>query len=253
MGSCTADVELNHEVLEAWLQELVKPIPACPVKRQRVEAARAVVTKYAERILQAEADEELEVRVHLLSGTELGRVGLTRPMKVADVKTRIAELLGDAETPSKLVLEGTILQDADTVRSCGITWDSILQVIVQPPAYRVDGAGVDEVNGLYFKSSSRMNHAVVFTNKRGIMLFKYVMRRGTHYWYFSDAGDLKTKHGDYYRIRSDGVLPPLTGWTTDDCPRGADTQCPELTALLEDDALLEDATSSDDELSTPRS
>ncbi|CAE7715756.1 unnamed protein product, partial [Symbiodinium pilosum] len=51
------------------------------------------------------------------------------------------------------------------------------------------------VNGYYFKSPRRMNDAAVFTNNKGIMLFRYIMRRGTPYWYFSDAGDLTTKHG----------------------------------------------------------
>ena len=45
------------------------------------------------------------------------------------------------------------------------------QVVLEPAAYLVEGAGVEIVNGRYFKSSRRMNDATAFTNNRGIMLF----------------------------------------------------------------------------------
>ena len=65
------------------------------------------------------------------------------------------------------------------------------------------------------------------------------MNRGTPYWYFSDVNDLKTKHGDYYRIRTTESLPPPEGWTSEHCPKGGDTACPRLRALLEPEILME--------------
>ncbi|CAJ1354182.1 unnamed protein product, partial [Effrenium voratum] len=87
------------------------------------------------------------------------------------------------------------------------------------------------VNGYYLKSERCINGAPVFLNKSGIMLFKYIMRRGTPYWYFSRDGDLTTKHGDFYRVQSAQDLPPLEGWVAKDCPCGEGTSFPALRAL----------------------
>mmetsp|Transcript_17733 Transcript_17733/g.37125 ORF Transcript_17733/g.37125 Transcript_17733/m.37125 type:complete len:253 (-) Transcript_17733:126-884(-) len=230
---------LSLEAVEHWLQDLLLP-HSCPKKRQQVHAGRTLLLEYADRIRAAEAEEELNVNFIMLSGAALGEQRLNRPMLVSDVKKHLQTLLGEERWPSKLVFEGTILDDQQTVGSAGITFDSTIQVIVQPAAYLVEKAGVSIVNGYYFKSSRRMNDAAMFTNTKGIMLFRYVMRRGTPYWYFSNAGDLTTKHGDYYRIRSTDDLPPSEGWTTEDCPRGEDTSLPLLRALLEPEVILED-------------
>ncbi|CAE7275391.1 unnamed protein product [Symbiodinium natans] len=241
-----AEVALSLKDAERWLQHLLQPqrSQGCLEQRKQVEAARALVLDYADRIRQAEAEEELNVNFIMLSGAALGELRLTRPTMVPEVKRQLQSLVGEQGWPSKLVLEGTILDNSQTVGSAGITFDTTIQVVVQPAAYLVESAGVEKVNGYYFKSPRRMNEAVMFTNTRGIMLFRYIMRRGTPYWYFSDAGDLTTKHGDYYRIRSTDRLPPAEGWITDDCPRGEDTACPTLRLLLEPEVLLEDCSPS---------
>jgi len=94
--------------------------------------------------------------------------------------------------------------------------------------YTVAEAGVPRVNGLYTMTSRRLNNAPVYTNGKGVILFRYLVRSGTIFWYLSEDGDLSRARGDFYRARSAKLSPPLDGWSADRCPLGQGTSRPVL-------------------------
>ncbi|CAK9035207.1 unnamed protein product [Durusdinium trenchii] len=216
----------NLEVLEQ-LELLARPMKGAMPLRKEITLMREKVLDLARRIKETKDSELVEVHVQLLSGTILGSWALPRQSKVSDVMDRVSDIAEEGKAVSKLVF-GDILDEDSTLEGCGIDEGDVLTVTFQPCAFRVTGAGAMEVNGYYAKSERVQNGAPVFINKNGIILFKYIMRRGTPYWYFTkDGHPADDSKGDYYRVQTDAASPPTDGWNTKSCPLGTGT-CPAV-------------------------
>ena len=90
--------------------------------------------------------------------------------------------------------------------------------------FRVSGAGVASVNGVYSQSNKGTKDEVpYYTNgNTGIILFRYAMpRTRERYWYLAESTMLNSDLGDYYRVKSESALPPCSlVWTIERCPDG---------------------------------
>ena len=90
--------------------------------------------------------------------------------------------------------------------------------------FRVSGAGVAPVNGIYSEAKQGTKDEVSYYTNKGtsIILFRYSMpRTRERYWYLAESTMLQTARGDYYRVKSESALPPChLDWTVEQCPDG---------------------------------
>merc|ERR1712183_974103 len=135
-----------------------------------------------------------------------------------------------------------------TARDLSLASGSTLLAVVEACDYLVEHAGKAEVNGHYRKTGTYMSGAPSYANESGVMLFRYVFPNDVAYWYFSTAEDVAKKAGDFYRVKTEDVLPPVApaDWTIYnsrtgkvECPLG-DNMFPVVSriSVAEDDDVL---------------
>mmetsp|Transcript_42840 Transcript_42840/g.93203 ORF Transcript_42840/g.93203 Transcript_42840/m.93203 type:complete len:235 (+) Transcript_42840:17-721(+) len=226
------ELALPGEGVLAELEVLAQPMSGEVPNRCDVNKLRSAVLDLAARIARVQEEEIVKLPIRLLSGAELGRVEVPRKAQVADVINEVHHLVEEGKAVSKLVFDGNILEESSSLTDAGLDYGAVLNVTFEPCAYRVQGAGREEVNGCYTKTSRVENGAPVFANRNGIILFRYIMRRGTPYWYFTQDGHpADDSKGDYYRVQTAAESPPSDGWNTKSCPRGDGTSCPQVLAM----------------------
>eukprot|EP00971_Amphidinium_carterae_P054639 1076417-Amphidinium_carterae.1 len=145
-----------------------------------------------------------------------------------DVRTTVLQML--SVPPSHMACirlcqqghrTGGVIEDHKTLAESGWCRDSYLEVSFKG-VFVVQGAGVPDVNGTYtLVANSYHDSAPCYRNDAGTLLFRYRMRSGASYWYFSEStGNLNQSAGDYYRVQSEALTPPEAGWTTLSCSAG---------------------------------
>lgn len=180
----------------------------------------------------ATADEPtIQLVVNLMSGEELTTVMVSPFWKGVHVKRAIAQNLEDGRGATKLVVDTEVFRDWKSVADMDLADGSIIQAVVVGSEVVVTNSGTPAVNGNYIRQDEIMNGAVCFRNEAGTLLFKYVMKGGSHFWYFSKDGNLAKSSGDYYRSKTTELLPPAVGWTMQGCPMGSEP-LPEVELLF---------------------
>jgi len=229
---------LPDENVLSKLEVLAQPMSGEVPRRQDINQLREKIIDLAERIQAVQEAEILKLHIQLLSGSELGSVELPRKALVSDVINEVCSMVQEGKAVSKLVCGGEILEDYLSLSNANLDYGSVLNATFEPCAYFVQGAGREEVNGCYTKTQRVVNEAPVYVNRHGIILFRYVMRRGTPYWYFTQDGHPQDdSQGDYYRVQSGASSPPSDGWNTKSCPRGDATSCPKVKAMEEEEEM----------------
>jgi len=176
----------------------------------------------------------IQLVVLLVSGEELTRVAVSPEWKCVHVKRAIGQSLVNGRGVTKLIVGREVFRDAWSVADMDLADGGVIQAVIQGPDVIVRNSGTEAVNGNYIRQDGFMNGSVWFRNEAGTLLFKYVMKRGTHFWYFSKDGNLANAAGDYYWAESAEKLPPAVGWTLQGCPMGSEP-FPELELLFSHD------------------
>jgi len=164
--------------------------------------------------------EPLQLHVNLLSGTELATVQAKSTWSGREMKDALLPFLPKATVAATINFGTLTWEDSLMASELGLTDEAELHVILQACEIQVTAASVSAVNGFYTTSEEQMNGASSYTNEAGTLLFRYHFPNGVHYWYFSRPGNLTKSLGDYYRVKSEGLYPPLDGWAPDKCPLG---------------------------------
>lgn len=173
--------------------------------------------------------ERMEVQALLLSGELLGNLSVDPARPTKELRAMFRHFLDPGCIVSSLCIGGSVLQDDIPVGSLSQGGKLEVVAVLESCAYLVEGAGADSANGHYCIQGEKMDGAPTYQNEKGLMLFRFVMSRGTKYWYISDpTGDLSKSSGDYYRVKSDAPRPPLEDWSISGCPQGSDP-CPVFT------------------------
>mmetsp|Transcript_54242 Transcript_54242/g.87631 ORF Transcript_54242/g.87631 Transcript_54242/m.87631 type:complete len:328 (-) Transcript_54242:37-1020(-) len=168
-----------------------------------------------------------DISVSLLSGSLLGTVPVCPSSTCLQVKFALRPFLQERRYVTKLIFGEQVLDDLQTVKDLQLEPDSSLQAIVQEADCIVRDAGVPEVNGNYIRQDELMAGAPCYVNEHGTLLFRYRFTRW-HYWYFSrGSGDLQKSEGDYFRVKTEELEPPATGWVSASCLAGRDP-CPTV-------------------------
>jgi len=171
-----------------------------------------------------------DLKVLLLSGIELAEIKVTPSWTGARIKTVLCEHVTDGKVVTKLVVDGRLLADEVALHDVAPSGATVATAILQACDFIVEGAGMPQVNGRYVRTEQEFNGAPSFRNEVGTLLFYYRFRSGSLFWYFSDDSggkDLNKSHGDYYRVKTLDLSPPLEGWSVDKCPLGR-VPCPKL-------------------------
>eukprot|EP00933_Yihiella_yeosuensis_P075197 TRINITY_DN84440_c0_g1_i1.p1 TRINITY_DN84440_c0_g1~~TRINITY_DN84440_c0_g1_i1.p1 ORF type:complete len:329 (-),score=31.94 TRINITY_DN84440_c0_g1_i1:454-1440(-) len=171
---------------------------------------------------QKPAEDPIELSVVLLSGIFIATVSICPSSTGAELRSLITSSLENSHKGKfvDIIIGTRIVKNTDIIHELDLSTGDTLQVILRAADFTVSGSGVAAVNGLYVKMEKVLNEAPCFVNESGIMLFKYRFPSGNHHWYLSDVdGDLSKGDGDYFRVRSESALPPITGWTQAACPK----------------------------------
>jgi len=173
-------------------------------------------------------DGHVALDIALISGALLARLWVRPEWTAADIKAELKHSLDRWAVIAKLVSGSRIMEDTTSVSDLGLTNGCLLQAIVHQCDVIVEGAGANKVNGYYLKTDRELESCPVYTNDKGIILFKYRLPAGKCYWYFSEDGDLIKEDGDYYRVDSNEPHPPEAGWSHERCPLGRGTALPTV-------------------------
>jgi len=235
------------------------PVPRAIYRLDGAEAVASAPSPKAgwtneQPVEEHEAGEVESQFVHLdvsfMSGERIAKLTGSHHWTIADIKAALRPHMQPGVVISQLLfLTGAdVLEDDLTLKALGVDDECSLVAIAQHCHYFVQGAGTSIVNGPYRKTTEIRNDANCFENDQGIILFRYRFENnGALYWYFSDKKkDLSKKEGDFYRVKSDTELPPLTGWTQSHCPLG-EPPTPTLLAFGVDEDETEASESSSDD------
>lgn len=162
----------------------------------------------------------VQIEIMLLSGSCLASLLVNTSWTGAQVKLAITRSAGKYLRVSGLMAGTQIFQDSQTVEDLGLTDGSVLHASIGPWDYYIE-SGVPAVNGHYVKQEDNYNGACSYTNASNVMLFRYPFPNGKHYWYLSESTtNLSKSVGDYFRVKSEDLRPPLEGWVVNTCPLG---------------------------------
>jgi len=78
---------------------------------------------------------------------------------------------------------------------------------------RVEGAGVEAVNGIY--EAVGFHDGVPMFVYRGVALLRCALPSGSRFWYLCNKNQINVDDGDYYRIYSAEELPPMSSGNED--------------------------------------
>eukprot|EP00438_Fugacium_kawagutii_P016428 Skav216606 [mRNA] locus=scaffold4297:8074:21883:+ [translate_table: standard] len=234
LDALTEQVEKQHQVTDGRLQGLQTGLG---LVQQQVDSQSAQVdaklTTMFEKLLKSQSEGiariELSNRKTVDGLRDEYQAGYKELKNILSHSPKAGRVDGSTASVEALQVGSTLNW---TLSDAGVDYGSVLNVTFESCAYRVLGAGREEVNGCYTKTQREENGAPVYANRNGIILFKYIMRRGTPYWYFTQDGHpADDSKGDYYRVQSAADCPPADGWNTKSCPRGEGTCCPEVRAM----------------------
>ncbi|CAE8720214.1 unnamed protein product [Polarella glacialis] len=166
----------------------------------------------------------IDISVSLLSGSPLGTVPVYPSSTGLQVKFVLRPFLQERRYVTKLIYGEQVFDDLQTVKGLQLEPDASLQAIVQEADCIVRDAGAPEVNGSYIRQDELMVGAPCYVNEHGTLLFRYCFTRShSHYWYFSKAsGELQKSENDYFRVKTEELKPPATGWVSASCLAGRD-------------------------------
>lgn len=178
-------------------------------------------TKPADTPRKGQGSSAHELDVYFLSGSKVTTLQVDDAWTGLDVKAALQPFLPRRSYIAAVASGVQILGDTLTVGELRLAPGSVLQVAVRAYDYFVEGAGVPEVNGGHLRKDELMNDAPCYRNEAGVLLFRYVMRHGSPFWYFSQEGqNVNSSAFDYFRVKTTEMLPPRTGWTSLGCQLG---------------------------------
>eukprot|EP00928_Gymnodinium_smaydae_P066533 TRINITY_DN49526_c0_g1_i1.p1 TRINITY_DN49526_c0_g1~~TRINITY_DN49526_c0_g1_i1.p1 ORF type:complete len:362 (+),score=37.40 TRINITY_DN49526_c0_g1_i1:64-1086(+) len=201
----------------------LEPVPQLDVTTAAASSASTSCEggRQSQRLSAREVLNTWHLSVSLMSGEALACLEVDDSWSVQKVRKALRQELQTGRMVANLFVDGNDLEGEASLGTLGITSSSEVYASIVSCDYLVEEAGATEVNGCYSRRPCDMNGAPSYSNESGTLLFRYVMPRGTVYWYFSSPNsDLSKAQGDYYRARNGADQPPMDGWMTQSCPLG---------------------------------